>query len=212
MLWRPDRLTARYELEPGVTIQEVKFFTNDDVLLDIVTLLDVVAPMPAAASSSGGTVLRTVGKPHGVGPSVAVHFSGASYVNAKPISPVSQDPSSKGLAPETQRSVKRNATVVVDTLFPTTGCGAGRGAADTGGGASQCSAVRVDEKGTAYAKPLDCAFKGLPEGMDCLLKEGKMMYDGMAVFLAASQDISSTVSLGRDADRRATCVRALCRR
>ena len=30
LLWRPDRLTVRYEIEPAVVLEEVKFFTNDD--------------------------------------------------------------------------------------------------------------------------------------------------------------------------------------
>ena len=32
LLWRPDQLTTHYDIEPGEAIQEVKFFTNDDVL------------------------------------------------------------------------------------------------------------------------------------------------------------------------------------
>ena len=50
--WRPDRVTARYDIEPGVVLQEVKFFTNDDVLLDIVTLL------PAKSTDGHATLLR----------------------------------------------------------------------------------------------------------------------------------------------------------
>lgn len=44
LLWRPDRLTARYVLEPGIVLEEVKFFTNDDVLIDIITLLPGEVP------------------------------------------------------------------------------------------------------------------------------------------------------------------------
>jgi hypothetical protein len=178
LLWRPDRLTARYEIEPGVVLQEVKFFTNDDVLINIITLL------PSDDDSAPSTV--------------KMNFDGVSYVNTKPIPP--DDPSSKGLPPSTQRSIKRNATSEVDTHFAASGCGNIGSTSD----ASSCSAIRIEEHGTAYAKPIDCKFAPFPPGVDCLLKEGKMMYEGQSVFIAASTDISSTATVGRDADRRAS--------
>jgi hypothetical protein len=132
LLWRPDRLTARYHIEPGVrepsswlhvaprlrhrcrgrerltaalggrggggvavlgarqvVLEEVKFFTNDDVLLDIITLL------PAAAGE--GTAPPAT---------VQLNFGGVSYVNTHNIPSADIDPSSKGLPPTTQRSIK----------------------------------------------------------------------------------------------------------
>ena len=180
LMWRPDRLRARYDIEPGVVLEEIKFFTQDDVLLDIVTLL----PADAAAA-----------------PAVNLSFSGVSYVKTHTIPPASQDPSSAGLPPDTQRSVKRNATSEIDAHFAAGGCGGD----DSSGGGVSCSAIRVAERGTAYAKPIDCKFGTLPPGVDCLLKEGPMMYDGQSVFIAASADISASATAGgRDADRRAT--------
>ena len=188
--WRPDRLTARYEIETGVVIQEVKFFTNDDVLIDIITLL----PHEGDGEFSGS-------------PAVQLSFDGVSYVNTHPIPPASRDPSSKGLPPNTQRSVKRNATSELDIHFASHGCGGNQNRnrnQDPVRQSDQCSAIRVEEHGTAYAKPIDCNFAPFPPGVDCLLKEGKMMYEGQSVFIAASVDIASSVTLGRDADRRAT--------
>ena len=161
LLWRPDRVTARYDIEPGVVLQEVKFFTNDDVLLDIITLL------PAESDADGHATL----------PAVTLNFDGASYVNTKPIPNPDKDPSSRGLSPDTQRSIQRNATSEIDTHFADSGCG---------GGGSSCGAIHVAERGTAYAKPIDCNFGALPPGVDCLLKEGPLMYDGQSVFVAAS--------------------------
>jgi hypothetical protein len=57
---------------------------------------------------------------------------------------------------------------------------------------------------TAYSKPIDCKFAPFPAGVDCLLKEGPLMYDGQSVFVAASADISASATVGRDADRRAS--------
>jgi hypothetical protein len=179
LLWRPDRLTARYEIEAGVVLEEVKFFTNDDVLVDIITLL------PSDDASAPSTVMMS--------------FDGVSYVNTNKIPPASRDPSSKGLPDDTQRSIKRNATVEVDARFAISGCGG----FSSGALASSCSAIRVEEHGTAYAKPIDCDFAPFPPGIDCLIKEGKLMYEGQSVFIAASTDISATAVLGRDADRRA---------
>ena len=186
LLWRPDRLTARYDIEPGVAIQEVKFFTNDDVLIDIITLL----PSDGKSGDQDGAS------------AVQLTFDGASYVCTSKIP--SNDPSSRGLPPSTQRSVKRNATSELDVHFAAKGCGNSFGHDPVSGGVSQCSAVRVEEHGTAYAKPIDCKFAPFPPGVDCLLKEGPMMYEGQSAFIAASTDISSSVTVGRDSDRRAT--------
>jgi hypothetical protein len=174
LLWRPDRLTARYELEPGVVIEEVKFFTNDDVMLNIITLLP----------SDGIT-------------SVDMTFGGHSFVDTDPIPPASRDPSSAGLPPDTQRSAKRNSTAKLDNLFSHAGCGRSRSS-------KSCSAVHLFEKGTAWAKPIDCKQAPFPKGVDCLLKEGPFMYDGMSTFLAASTDISTSATVGRNADLAAT--------
>lgn len=70
VLWRPDRLTVRYEPAPGLVLTEVKFFTDDDVLLDIITL----ARGPGAPPDS-----------------VTLQLEGESYVNAKAVS--ATDPS-----------------------------------------------------------------------------------------------------------------------
>lgn len=172
LLWRPDRLTARYELEPGVALEETKFFTNTDVLLDIISLID------------NGTAAEPV----------AIALTGGSYVNPKPVP--RDDPSSRGLPPGAEHSVKRNSSVSLDGAFARAGCGAQ--------GGDRCSAVRILESGTGYAKPIDCKFAPFPEGVDCRAREGPMMYDGMSVFLASSQDISKSVRFGRDSDRRAT--------
>jgi hypothetical protein len=181
LLWRPDRLTAQYRLEPGVVLEEVKFFTNDDVFVDIIRLL------PGGDAS-------------GAPAEVKMSFDGVSFVNTNTIPDPEKHPSSKGLPATTQRSIKRNATAEVDKSF--TGCG-GSFESDTRG-TSSCSAIRVEEHGTGYAQPIDCKFAPLPPGVDCLLKEGPMMYEGMSVFIAASVDISSTATIGRDADRRAS--------
>ena len=106
LLWRPDRLTVRYEIEPAVVLEEVKFFTNDDVFVDIITLL------PAEDGS--------------VPPTVRMSFDGVSYVNTKPIPSADHDESSRGLPPTTQRSAKRNSTAEIDAHFEVAGCG-GRG-------------------------------------------------------------------------------------
>ena len=183
VIWRPDRLTAHYHIEDGVELEEVKFFTNDDVLIDIITLLPSGDGTTAAAAA------------------VKLSFDGVSYVNTKPIP--AADPSSKGLPPTTQRSVKRNSTAEVDSTFPGYGCGGtnGRFESET---AVSCGAIHIEEHGTAYAKPIDCKFAPFPPGVNCLLKEGPMMYDGQSVFIAASTDISSSATVGTDADRRAS--------
>lgn len=62
--------------------------------------------------------------------------------------------------------------------------------------------MRLSERGTAYATPIDCKFKPLPKGVDCKAKIGRMMYDNMTVVVAASQDISGSLKLTTDADRR----------
>ena len=187
VMWRPDRLTVTYNIEPGVTIEEVKFFTNDDVLIDIITLLP-------SGGGDGNDDVPT---------SVKLSFDGVSYVNTKTIPPASRDPSSKGLPPTTQRSVKRNSVAEVDSTFPAYGCGGTPGRVERKN-AVRCGAIHVEERGTAYAKPIDCKFAPFPPGVDCLLKEGPMMYDGQSVFIAASTDILSSATVSRDADRRAT--------
>ena len=159
-----------------MVLEEVKFFTNDDVLVDIITLLT------ASADDAG------------VPQAVKMSFDGVSYVNTKVIPSQQHDPSSAGLPPTTQRSIKRNSTSEIDTQFAASGCG----------GSKTCGAIHVEEHGTAYAKPIDCSFAPFPPGVDCLLKEGKMMYEGQSVFIAASADISATAVVGRDADRRAS--------
>ena len=45
-----------------------------------------------------------------------------SYVNTHAIPNPDQDPSSKGLSPDTQRSIKRNATSEIDAHFADAGC------------------------------------------------------------------------------------------
>jgi hypothetical protein len=185
LIWRPDRLTAHYHIEDGVELEEVKFFTNDDVLIDIITLL------PSGDGDDDAPA------------SVKLSFDGVSYVNTEQIPPAGRDPSSKGLPPTTQRSVKRNSTAEVDVSFPAYGCGGTPGRFERKN-AARCGAIHVEEHGTAYAKPIDCKFAPFPPGVDCLLKEGPMMYDGQSVFIAASTDILSSATVSRDADRRAT--------
>jgi hypothetical protein len=87
-----------------------------------------------------------------------------------------------------------NATIELDAAFATTGSS----------GCTKCSAIRIDESGLAYGKPIDCSFAPFPEGIDCLAKEGRLMYDGMAVFVATSVPLSSqNVKLDRDIANRA---------
>ena len=62
------------------------------------------------------------------------------------------------------------------------------------------SALRILEKGTGFAKPIDCGFAPFPKGIDCKAKVGPMMYDGMSVFIAASTDeieLSDAVAAAR---------------
>ena len=44
------------------------------------------------------------------------------------------------------------------------------------GAAGPCSAVRVFEHGTAWAKPIDCKFAPFPAGVDCKARIGPIMY------------------------------------
>ena len=170
MLWRPDRLTFTYELE-GVVITEVKFFTDDDVLLNIVTLSN---------TSAAKSVLLTL--------------EGQSYANMKALPSGSKDPSFAKIPYPTPTSSVVNATVSLDDAFPT-----------ISGGCIACGAVRVDESGAGWSKPIDCKFAPFPEGIDCLAKEGEMMYSGMAVFVATSVALSpENAALGRDWAGRAT--------
>ena len=171
-------MTARYELDANISVEEVKFFTDEDVLLNIVSLV----PYDQASATQEATLL----------------FGGQSYVNTETVG--NKDTSSKGLPPDTQYSRKRNSTSKLDTLFSSSGCGSHLSSLSP----PRCSAVHVLEKGTALAKPIDCKFAPFPPGVDCLLKEGKMMYDGMSVFIAASQDISPNAAFGFDEDHRAT--------
>ena len=164
--WRPDKVTVEYDVL-GSTIREEKGFSPTDVFISLISVVKLA---------------------EGVS-SLELKFSGRSYVNTKPIPP--RDKSSAGLPPGAPRSVVRNSSVELDTLFGEQ-CG------------GQCGAVRLLESGTAYAKPIDCSFSPLPPGVDCQAKVGPMMYDGMSVFLAASQDISSSVKLGIDSDRAST--------
>ena len=83
-------------------LTEVKFFTNDDVLLNIVTL-----------SGDGG---GAASKP------VSLHFEGQSYVNSKAVKSGEQDPSFKGLPAGAEYSIKRNSTVDLDETFAASGC------------------------------------------------------------------------------------------
>ena len=117
-----------------MVLEEVKFFTNDDVLLDIITLL------PPSDSSDGDRAPP---------PMVKLAFDGVSYVNTNLIPASSKDPSSKGLPPTTQRSIKRNATSELDTHFARSGCGSYGGAGD----GTSCSAIRVEEHGTGAEDP-----------------------------------------------------------
>ena len=95
VLWRPDRLTFTYELE-GVVITEVKFFTDDDVLLNIVTLSET---SPAK--------------------SVRLTLEGQSYANMKALPSGSKDPSFAKIPYPTPTSSIVNATVSLDDAFPT---------------------------------------------------------------------------------------------
>ena len=113
-------------------------------------------------------------------------------MNTQPV-PVGRDPSAKGIPVGTPRSMARNSTVTADAGF-----GARCGAA---GAPGPCSAVRVFEHGTAWAKPIDCNFAPFPKGVDCRAKVGPIMYDNQTVFLAASQSIAAV--LGTDDERRA---------
>lgn len=157
--WRPDRITATYDLA-GVKIEEVKFFTPTDVFLSVISLVG------GAEVDAGKVELR---------------FAGQSYVNPKSLPPASREPSSAGLPDGTPRSQQRNSTSSLD-------CD------------GRC--VQLLERGTGYAKPIDCKFKPLPEGVDCLAKVGPMMYDNMTVVIAASQDIAGSLKLATDNERR----------
>ena len=169
LLWRPDRLTIRYELEEDVVITEVKFFTNDDVMLNILTLDDTKK-------------------------TVSLTLEGQSYADTKPLPHAAKDPSFAKVPYPTPSSTVINATIELDAAFATTGSS----------GCTKCGAIRIDESGLAYGKPIDCSFAPFPEGIDCLAKEGRLMYDGMAVFVATSVPLSSqNVKLDRDIANRA---------
>ena len=95
---------------------------------------------------------------------MTLNSDGAPYVNMKSSQP-GQDPSSRGLSPDTQRSIQRNATSEIDTHFADSGCG---------GGGSSRGAIHVAERGTAYAKPIDCKFGALPPAWTACLRKGHL--------------------------------------
>lgn len=249
--WRPDRLTAVYPLPSGGTLTEVKFFAQNDALVDVLTVSLPTAPTkPSEGSVRGAPPARwqtltgyacnvgaapifslptvpnasacelacinatgcvewqmaTAGRacwgyrvqqaparnpafdcgcrggcpgqpplpPTGSLTSVAVRFSGQSYVNPQLISTDDGDP------PNTPTSQARNSIARFDA-----------------GG----NTLTVLEKGTAYAKTAYC--NQVPWGFrsDCKAKVGPMMYNGMTVALSASVPMRN-VSIGTDAERR----------
>ena len=85
--WRPDRITAIYDLAPGLILHEVKFITADDVLVDTISLTGPSIPDVA---------------------SLKIRFAGSSYVNTRDISTQDGDP------PNTPQSQERNSVVAFD--------------------------------------------------------------------------------------------------
>ena len=121
-----------------------------------------------------------------------LNFSGHSFVNTQLVR--RSDPSSRGLPKGAEYSIARNSKVAhVDDFGP---CG------DAASPSTTCGAIAVSERGTAYAKPLDCTYEPQPPGFNCLAKVGRLMYDNTTVVVGASVPIAPTLTMGADKARR----------